>query len=72
MAYFNHAFKKTIVMNTYVDPGTDPTATDALQSGELSIYDARTFAPADIATNPCCQFLIAAAPYRADRFSSLR
>ena len=32
MAYFNHAFKKTIVMNTYVDPGTDPTATDALQS----------------------------------------
>ena len=62
MAYFNHAFKKTIVMNTYVDPGTDPTATHALQAGELSIYDARTFAPADIATNPCCQFLIAAGP----------
>jgi hypothetical protein len=62
MAYFNHAFKKTIVMNTFVDPGLDPTTTDALQAGELSIYDARTFAPADLATNPCCQFLIAAGP----------
>ncbi len=62
MAYFNHAFKKTIVMNTYVAPGPGSATTDALQAGELSIYDARTFAPADLGGNPCCQFLIAAGP----------
>lgn len=62
MAYFNHAFKKTIVMNTYVAPVAATTTTESLQAGELSLFDARTFLGADIATNPCCQFLIAAGP----------
>ena len=62
MAYFNHAFKKTIVMNTYVAPVAATTTTDSLQAGELSLFDARTFLGADVATNPCCQFLIAAGP----------
>ena len=70
MAYFNHAFKKTFVMSAYVDPvpGTPTAASGALTSGQLSLYDAKTWAPLDVATPSKCQFVIASgAPYANDK-----
>jgi len=70
MAYFNHAFKKTFIMSSYVDPvpGTPTAASGALTSGQLSLYDAKTWAPLDVATPSQCQFIIASgAPYADDR-----
>ena len=70
MAYFNHAFKKTFVMSAYVDPvpGTPTAASGALTSGQLSLYDAKTWAPLDVATPSKCQFVIASgAPYGDDK-----
>jgi hypothetical protein len=62
MAYFNSAFKKTIIMNTFVPPVAGTTTTADLQAGEVSIFDARTLRGADL-TDPCCQLIIAAGPH---------
>lgn len=62
MAYFSHAFKKSIIMNTYVAPVAGVTTTADLQAGEVSIFDARTLRGADL-TDPCCQLIIAAGPH---------
>lgn len=70
MAYFNNAFRKTFVMSAYVDPvpGTPTAASGALTSGQLSLYDAKTWAPLDVATPSKCQFIIASgAPYVNDK-----
>ncbi len=72
MAYFNNAFKKTFIMSSYVDPVVAPAsaASGALTSGQLSLYDAKTWAPLDVApaTATGCQFIIASgAPYAEDR-----
>jgi len=70
MAYFNHAFRKTFVMSSYVDPvpGTPTAASGALTSGQLSLYNAKTWAPLDVATPSKCQFIIASgAPYVNDK-----
>lgn len=75
MAYFNNAFKKTFIMSAYVDPvpavpGPLSAASGALTSGQLSLYDAKTWAPLDVvpATATGCQFIIASgAPYANDR-----
>ena len=70
MAYFNHAFRKTFIMDAYVDPVVAPAsaASGALTSGQLSLYDAKTWAPLDVATPSKCQFVIASgAPYADDK-----
>ena len=73
MAYFNNAFKKTFIMDAYVDPvtavpGPASKASGALKSGELSLYDAKTWTPLDVATPSKCQFIIASgAPYANDK-----
>lgn len=71
MAYFNNAFKKTIVMSTYLapDPATPTAASGALTAGQLSIYDAKAWTPLDVAAPvSACQFIIAAgSPYANDK-----
>ena len=70
MAYFNNAFRKTFIMDAYVDPVVAPasTASGDLTSGQLSLYDAKTWAPLDVATPSKCQFVIASgAPYANDK-----
>tara|TARA_R110000751_G_scaffold240435_1_gene341034 strand:+ start:142 stop:1551 length:1410 start_codon:yes stop_codon:yes gene_type:complete len=74
MAYFNNAFRKTMILTDYVDPVVAPAsaASGALTAGDVSIYDARTWAPVALtgvpATQTACQFIIAAgAPYPNDR-----
>ena len=73
MAYFNHAFRKTMIMSDYVAPvpATPTAASGALTSGQLSLYDAKSWAPLDVsggATNSKCQFIIASgAPYADDK-----
>lgn len=73
MAYFNHAFRKTMIMSDYVAPvPATPTASSGeLTSGQLSLYDAKSWAPLDVsggATNSKCQFIIASgAPYADDK-----
>lgn len=62
MAYFSHAFKKSIIMNTFVTPVAGVTTTADLQAGEVSIFDARTMLGADL-TDPCCQLIVAAGPH---------
>jgi len=67
MAYFNHAFRKTFVMSDYVAPAS-ATTTGALTAGQLSLFNAQTFAPSDVATPECCQFLVVSgSPYTNDR-----
>jgi len=73
MAYFNNAFKKTFIMSSYVDPvpavpGPLSAASGALTSGQVSLYDAKTWAPLDVATPSKCQFILASgAPYANDK-----
>ena len=68
MAYFSHAFKKTIVMSDFVQ--ATATTTGALAAGEVALFDARAWTPIDAAGPDvdCCQFIIAAGtPYQDDR-----
>ena len=66
MAYFNHAFKKTIVLSDYIAPAA-ATTTAALTTGEVSLFNSRTWAPSTPATDEC-EFIIAAgSPYRSDK-----
>ncbi len=69
MAYFNNAFKKTFMMNDYVAPNPGVSAASgALTSGQLSLYNARTWAALDVAPATGCQFVVASgAPYADDR-----
>ena len=74
MAYFNNAFRKTMILTDYIDPVVAPAsaASGALTAGDVSIYDAKAWTPVDItgvpATQTACQFIIAAgAPYPNDK-----
>ena len=77
MAYFNNAFRKTIVVSSYVnpvpaDPGAEPpvaasAATVALTPGQVSLYNSKTWAPIAPLTDEC-EFIIAAgSPYSSDK-----
>ncbi len=77
MAYFNNAFRKTIVVSSYVnpvpaDPGATPpvaasAATVALTPGQVSLYNSKTWAPIAPLTDEC-EFIIAAgSPYTSDK-----
>ena len=77
MAYFNNAFRKTIVVSSYVnpvpaDPGAEPpvvasAATVALTPGQVSLYNSKTWAPIAPLTDEC-EFIIAAgSPYTSDK-----
>ena len=74
MAYFNNAFRKTMILTDYIDPVVAPAsaASGALTAGDVSIYDAKQWTPVAItgvpATQTACQFIIAAgAPYPNDK-----
>lgn len=70
MAYFNNAFRKTIVVSSYVDPvpATPTAASGALEAGQVSLYDAKAWTPLDVATPSECQFILAAgSPYQNDK-----
>ena len=82
MAYFNNAFRKTMILRGYIDPiPADPgalppvvasAASGALTAGQVSLYDAKTWTPVAITgvptTQTACQFIIAAgAPYPNDK-----
>ncbi len=70
MAYFSHAYRKTIIMSDYISPvPATPTAdSSALTAGQVSLYDAQTWNPLDVTTPACCQFILAAgSPYTNDR-----
>ena len=65
MAYFNHAFKKTFVMNTYLDNAAITAAggaTTDLGAGELAFFNTETWAP--YVLGDCCQFTVTAGTYR--------
>jgi len=70
MAYFNHAFRKTMVMSRYLDGTTEPAVANtlALESGDLALFNAQTFAPLDLDTPECCSFMVVSgSPYQNDR-----
>ena len=70
MAYFNNAFRKTIVVSSYEAPvpGTPTAASGALKAGQVSLYDAKAWTPLDVATPSECQFILAAgSPYQNDK-----
>ena len=70
MAYFNHAFRKTLVMTKYIDGTTVPAAStsNALTSGQLALFNSKTWQPHNLAGTDCCQFIIASgAPYANDK-----
>ena len=70
MAYFNNAFRKTIVVSSYVAPvpATPTAASGALTAGQVSLYDAKAWTPLDVATPAQCQFILAAgSPYTSDK-----
>ena len=65
MAYFNHAFKKTFIIDKWIQPDSaDPSVT--LAPGAASLYDAKTWQGADV--NECCQVVLASgSPYKNDK-----
>tara|TARA_R110000751_G_scaffold237355_1_gene338409 strand:- start:25 stop:1464 length:1440 start_codon:yes stop_codon:yes gene_type:complete len=75
MAYFNNAFRKTIVLSSYEDPvpalpGPITALSSELTKGQVSLYDAKQWTPMNVdpATATGCQFIIAGgAPYTNDR-----
>lgn len=65
MSYFSHAFKKTMVMGSYTPTGSGLATTD-LKKGEVSIFDAKTWA--NESNDTCCPFIIVAgSPYANDK-----
>ena len=70
MAYFNNAFKKTMVMTEFVEV-TAKNNTSELEVGELGIFDAKTFRgyePGEEGPGTCCPFMIVTgSPYQKDR-----
>ena len=78
MAYFNNAFRKTIIMSDYVAPvaaapGTT-AASGALASGDVSLYDFKAHTPLNVGASgagdaaTACPFIVAAgAPYVNDK-----
>ena len=69
MAYFNNAFRKTLVMSEYVQV-TDKNSTADLEVGELALFDAKTFRginPAEGDCDPCPFMIVTGSPYQKDR-----
>ena len=69
MAYFNHAFRKTMLMNEYV-PVTGANDTSELTAGQVALYNAQTFTginPAAGDCDPCPFMIVSGSPYRNDR-----
>ena len=69
MAYFNNAFKKTMVMSEYV-PVTAKNTTTELEVGELALFNAKTFQGIDPTPGECdpCPFMVVTgSPYAKDR-----
>jgi len=69
MAYFNNAFKKTMVMSEYV-PVTAKNTTADLEVGELALFNAKTFKgidPAEGECDPCPFMIVTGSPYSKDR-----
>ena len=76
MAYFNNAFRKTMILTDYIDPvpanpGPETALSGALTAGQVSLYDAKRWTPMNVVNAPTttgCQFIIAAgAPYPNDK-----
>lgn len=64
MAYFNHAFQKSFLMNSFTDKdgGKLGTAGNQLQTGELALVNAKTWDILNTTYNPsvgCCNIIIA-------------
>ena len=70
MAYFNNAFKKTIVLSDYLPAGGGGvTTTAALTSGQMAMFNAHDWQVAAI--DECCQFILATgSPYQSDKIGS--
>jgi len=69
MAYFNHAFCKTMLMKEYV-PVTDKNTTADLEVGELALFNAKTFRgidPAEGDCDPCPFMIVTGSPYQKDK-----
>lgn len=69
MAYFNNAFKKTMVMSEYV-PVTVKNTTADLEVGELALFNAKTFQgidPDGETCDPCPFMIVTGSPYSKDR-----
>ena len=63
MAYFNHAYNKSFLMDTFtsLDGGKLGTPDNQLQTGELALVDAKTWniLPTDSTPETCCNIIIA-------------
>jgi hypothetical protein len=72
MAYFNHAFNKAFLLETFTEKalGRLGTAGNQLTKGELAVVNAKTWEVLPIATPPetCCNIVIAnGALYQSDK-----
>jgi hypothetical protein len=75
MAYFNHAFNKAFLLETFTekDAGRLGTASNQLTTGELAIVNAKTWEILSIAAPPatCCNIIIAnGSLYQNDKIGS--
>lgn len=69
MAYFNHAFKKTMLMTDYLQV-TGDNDTSELAAGQVALFNAQTFTglnPAAGDCDPCPFMIVSGSPYRNDR-----
>jgi len=69
MAYFNNAFRKTMLMKEYVEV-TAKNNTSELEVGELGLFNAKTFQgidPAEGECDPCPFMIVTGSPYQKDK-----
>ena len=69
MAYFNNAFRKTMLMKEYVEV-TAKNNTSELEVGELALFNAKTFQgidPNETTCDPCPFMIVTGSPYAKDK-----
>ena len=69
MAYFNNAFRKTMLMKEYVEV-TPKNNTSELEVGELALFNAKTFQgidPDGTTCDPCPFMIVTGSPYAKDK-----
>ena len=69
MAYFNNAFRKTMLMKEYVEVSAKNNTAE-LEVGELGLFDAKSFRgidPSETDCDPCPFMIVTGSPYAKDK-----
>jgi len=69
MAYFNNAFRKTMLMKEYVEVSAKNNTAE-LEVGELGLFDAKSFkgiSPSETDCDPCPFMIVTGSPYAKDK-----